>query len=76
MKDDLSKCNQWKVAVGDVNCKIEANDGEEVIEIDETTQSLSPHLLQQSLAMMSFLQFHQRNSLKLCKILQYLKRRK
>ena len=37
MKDDLSKCNQWEVAVGDVNCKIEANDGEEVIEIDKTT---------------------------------------
>ena len=22
MKDDLNKCNQWEVAVGDVNCKL------------------------------------------------------
>ena len=32
MKDDLIKSNQWEIAVGDINCEIEANDGEDVIE--------------------------------------------
>jgi len=35
MKDDLIKSYQWEIAVGDINCEIEANDGQDVTETDE-----------------------------------------
>jgi len=64
MKDDLIKSNQWRIVFGDINCEIETNDREDIIETNEIElkQSKPSTITDHS---MFFHQFHQRIYLRL-----------